>query len=121
MNRIKSEYTGRRVRSIALLYNLFMKEHKLKLSRLIIISFMVFLTQLSNASPRVASEGNGIYLTVFGPGSFGYLVDISSQLCFAQQDHTGWNGKPTRALTQVPCENVVKRDEWKEIITWINE
>ena len=112
-----------------------MKEYELKNSKLIILLFMVVLTPLSKANPkagftsnraapdslRVTSEGNGIYLTVFGPGSFGYLVDTSSQLCFAQQDHTAWNGKPTRALSQVPCVNVGKREEWKEIITWINE
>ena len=37
-----------------------------------------------------------------------YIVDTRAQLCFLSKE-------------LIPCENLAKRKEWREIIHWVNE
>jgi len=45
---------------------------------------------------------------------FIYLVDTKAELCFAGL----W---PRGGLTEFDCKSLVKRDEWKKIIVWVDQ
>jgi len=50
----------------------------------------------------------------FSNSTVKYIVDTSSRLCYALH-LSGASG-----FTLIPCEALAKREEWKEIISWVN-
>jgi len=52
-----------------------------------------------------------------GSGKIVYIVDTVTQLCFVTMKRGGLGLSPS----QVPCESLVKRDEWKKFITWLKD
>ena len=65
---------------------------------------------------EVKDLGHGIYKQVVQMTYITYYVDVQTELCFVA------GGNPSSpGMTPVPCENVRKRPEWKDIITWANK
>ena len=69
--------------------------------------------------PEVKGEGS-IYTQMFDTpgtsGNFGYVVDTQTRLCFVKWFSKG--GSPSELL-QIDCQTLMKRKEWKPILTWL--
>ncbi len=75
--------------------------------------FVFLVLQSSNLyAGNVEDTGNGIYKQKASKWMF-YIVDTVTEECVTAI----WGGGATR----IPCESLRKRDEWKPVITWINQ
>ena len=54
---------------------------------------------------EIKKIAHGWYKEINGGGVYPYFVDTITQLCFF-------------GATLIPCQNLKKRVEWKNIITW---
>lgn len=83
----------------------------MKFAIAICITFLSITAALAS-EPLKANEGMYFEkLELFGLGTSFYLVDTVAQQCFFTRRDSG--------LVTVPCADLVKRPEWKPIITWV--
>jgi len=88
---------------------------KLLTKNILAISLILIFSPGVNAkNPKVEKSENGFYNS-WVDRFFYYRVDTVTQLCFAAEMTGG------RALIQISCENLAKRPEWVEIITWLGK
>ncbi len=86
----------------------------LLMKRLTLILF--FITASTHAANVEVGE-DGMYWLKYDSSRLSnvmYQVDKKAQLCMAIYISSGTGG-----ITEVPCSSLAKRDEWKEIIDWV--
>jgi len=86
----------------------------MKIIRVFILALVV--TSLSIpvlAAPKVKKyKKNDFYQQSMG--KFSYIADTVTQTCFMNFYDGSLGG-----LTEIPCENLAKREEWKEVLNWL--
>lgn len=83
------------------------------------LTVIVLISVLSFAgSDEPMQEDNGIYWKKYD-GTFVtyYQVDTICHQCFT----IIWKFNDAIGITNIPCENLARRPEWKQIITWVDK
>jgi hypothetical protein len=81
-----------------------------KIISLILVFFLSHVPQGFCNPPKISKDSkSGIYTQPINSAYLIYTVDPSTEQCFV-----AWNG-----IATIPCKNLKKRDEWKDIITWV--
>ena len=93
---------------------------RLVLLVILLFAFAAMPTAADAGWPKKVQESkDGAYFQAVdllrGSHSY-YLVDTRAELCFVLFNQSGSGG-----MTLIPCKNLKKRAEWKDIITWVDD
>jgi len=83
---------------------------------LILVTSFLLCAQISH-SKGVYSGDDGMHWEEYdstGSTEIIYQVDSVSQVCFAIYVYN-----PGSGMTEISCEKLAKREEWKKIINWL--
>lgn len=81
-----------------------------------LILVFLFVTASTHAA-NVEVGDDGMYWKKYDSSrisSVMYQVDTKAQICMAIYINSGTGG-----ITEIPCNSLARRDEWKEIIDWV--
>ena len=86
----------------------------------IIILFMSILLLSCSSDNEVINEGkNGMYWASYdsrGVDNLIYQADTKAKICFAI-----YRGGSKAGMTEISCDKLALRPEWKAIITWSDQ
>ncbi len=85
----------------------------MNISKYITLSILSSISALSfSEAPGVHEKDYGLYIQRV-EHDINYYVDTVTQLCFVLHNSKG-------GATPINCNNLYKRDEWKEYISWVD-
>lgn len=77
---------------------------------LLAIAIMTYHTSTQASEPKVERYDDSEFYNSEAADNLWYVVDTAAQLCYFTEVRGGY--------IQIPCDNLKKRPEWKNIIKW---
>ncbi len=81
----------------------------------VVFASLILIFPLAALAKPVKEGRHGIYTQYFS--TIHYVVDSITQQCYVLV----YEGTDARGIATIKCENLLKRPEWKPIITWVKE